>query len=49
MSGRQVRFYDKLSYAAILGGHGFCEHFTVNFDPCNNPPGMEISKRIYRA
>lgn len=41
-------FYDKLGWAGILGRHGFFEHFVVAFDPCNNPPGLEIT-RIHRA
>ena len=41
-------FYDNLSLAGILGRHGFFEHFTVTFDPANQPPGMEIA-RLYRA
>ena len=41
-------FYDKLSFAGILGRHGFFEHFTVTFDPCNNPAGL-IIERIHRT
>jgi hypothetical protein len=41
-------FYDKLGFAGILGRHGFFKHFTVLFDPSNNPPGLEIT-RIHRA
>ena len=41
-------FYDKLAFAGILGRHGFFEHFTVSFDHCNNPPGLEIT-RIHRT
>jgi hypothetical protein len=41
-------FSENLSVAALLGRHGFFEHFTVLFDPANNPPGFEIN-RIHRA
>jgi hypothetical protein len=41
-------FYESLSLAGILGRHGLFEHFTVTFDPANQPPGMEIT-RLYRA
>ncbi len=41
-------FYDKLGCAGILGRHGFFEHFSVMFDPCNTPPGLDV-RRIYRA
>jgi hypothetical protein len=41
-------FYDRLGWAGILGRHGFFEHFTITFDPSNNPPGLAI-ERIYRA
>jgi hypothetical protein len=44
----RVGFYDKLTFAGILGRHGFFEHFSVLFDPSNNPPGMDI-QRIHRA
>jgi hypothetical protein len=41
-------FSENLSVAALLGRHGFFEHFSVLFDPANNPPGFEIT-RIHRA
>jgi hypothetical protein len=46
----QIRagFYDKLSFAGILGRHGFFEHFDVRFDPSNIPAGLEFT-RIHRA
>lgn len=44
----QAGFYDQLGWAGILGRHGFFEHFTVSFDPANNPPGLEIT-RVHRA
>lgn len=41
-------FSETLSVAAILGRHGFFEHFTVSFDPCSHPPGLRI-ERVHRA
>jgi hypothetical protein len=41
-------FSETLSVAGLLGRHGFFEHYTVTFDPANNPPGFEI-ERVYRA
>jgi hypothetical protein len=41
-------FSEKLAVAAILGRHGFFEHFTVTFDPCNSPPGL-IVERFHRT
>jgi hypothetical protein len=41
-------FCEEMSTAAILGRRGFFEHFTVTFDPANNPPGFEI-ERLGRA
>jgi hypothetical protein len=41
-------FYDKLTFAGILGRHGFFEHFQVLFDPANKPAGFETT-RIYRV
>lgn len=41
-------FSAQLSVAAILGRHGFFEHFKVVFDPSSIPPGLTI-ERIYRA
>ena len=41
-------FSETLSVAALLGRHGFFEHFSVFFDPANDPPGFEIT-RIYRT
>ena len=41
-------FSESLSVAGLLGRHGFFEHFSVVFDPSNNPPGFEIT-RIHRA
>ena len=37
-------FSEHLSVAAILGRHGFFEHFTITFDPCSNPPGLTIQR-----
>ena len=41
-------FSEQLAVAAILGRHGFFEHFTVTFDPCSVPLGLTI-ERIPRA
>jgi hypothetical protein len=41
-------FSDSLSVPGLLGRTGFFEHFSVTFDPANNPPGMVI-QRIHRA
>ncbi len=41
-------FSEQLATAAILGRHGFFEHFMVTFDPSNNPPGLLI-ERVHRA
>jgi hypothetical protein len=41
-------FSRNLSVAAILGRHGFFEHYTITFDPSNKPPGLEII-RFHRA
>jgi hypothetical protein len=41
-------FSETLTVAGLLGRHGFFEHFSVLFDPANNPPGFEIT-RIYRT
>jgi hypothetical protein len=41
-------FSENLAVAAILGRHGFFEHFTITFDPCNNPPGLNL-ERFHRA
>lgn len=41
-------FSPLLSVAAILGRHGFFEHFKIVFDPSSTPPGLQI-ERIYRA
>ena len=41
-------FTPALSVAAILGRHGFFEHFKVVFDPASSPPGLTI-ERIHRA
>ena len=41
-------FSEKLGAAAILGRHGFFEHYTVTFDPCNNPPSLVV-ERFHRA
>lgn len=37
-------FSEQLAVAAILGRHGFFEHFTVTFDPCSIPPGLTIER-----
>lgn len=41
-------FSEQLSVAAILGRHGFFEHYVLTFDPQNNPPGLNL-ERFYRA
>ena len=41
-------FSHELSIAGLLGRHGFFENFVVTFDPCSNPPGLEVS-RIHRT
>lgn len=41
-------FSEHLSVAGLLGRHGFFEHYSVLFDPSNNPPGFEIT-RIHRS
>lgn len=41
-------FSPQLSVAGILGRSGFFDNYTVTFDPCNDPPGMEI-QRVGRA
>ncbi|MBZ5724121.1 MAG: hypothetical protein LAP87_03925 [Acidobacteriia bacterium] len=41
-------FCEALSVAALLGRHGFFEHFTVLFDPASTPPGFEID-RLHRV
>ena len=41
-------FSEQLAVAAILGRHGFFEHFTVTFDPCGARPGL-IVERVHRA
>jgi len=41
-------FSPKLSVAGILGRSGFFDNYIVTFDPCNNPPGLNI-ERIGRA
>jgi hypothetical protein len=41
-------FSEKLSVAALLGRHGFFEHFSVLFDRRTIHPGFEIT-RIYRV
>jgi hypothetical protein len=41
-------FSDELSTLAILGRNGFFDNFSIAFDPCDTPPGMQI-RRIYRA
>jgi len=37
-------FVPGLSVAALLGRHGFFEHFIDTFDPSNNPPGFDITR-----
>lgn len=41
-------FSPKLSVAGILGRSGFFDNYTITFDPCSTPPGMEIV-RVGRA
>lgn len=41
-------FSSQLSVAGILGRSGFFDNYTVTFDPCSTPPGMEIV-RVARA
>jgi hypothetical protein len=41
-------FCENLAAAAILGRHGFFEHFIVTFDPSTNPPGLRV-ERLHRA
>jgi hypothetical protein len=41
-------FSDDISALAVLGRSGFFDNFSVKFDPCDTPAGMEI-ERIYRA
>jgi hypothetical protein len=37
-------FSDGMTIGALLGRHGFFEHFIVTFDPSNNPPGFDITR-----
>ena len=41
-------FSGQLSVAGILGRTGFFDNYTVTFDPCSDPPGLEI-ERVGRA
>jgi hypothetical protein len=41
-------FCEQLSVAAILGRHGFFEHFTITFDPTNTLPGLSL-ERFHRT
>jgi hypothetical protein len=41
-------FSENLGVAAILGRSGLFDHYTISFDPCNNPPGLEL-ERFYRT
>jgi len=41
-------FSHQLSIGALLGRHGFFEHFTVIFDSCAVPPSLSI-ERFHRA
>jgi hypothetical protein len=41
-------FSPQLSIAGILGRSGFFDNYTVTFDPCSNPPGLDI-QRVGRA
>ncbi len=41
-------FSEKLVVAAILGRHGFFEHYTVTFDPCSSRPGLTV-ERVHKA
>ena len=41
-------FSEGLSVGAILGRAGLFEHYKITFDPCNDPPGLEL-ERFYRA
>ncbi len=37
-------FSPSLSVGGILGRSGFFDNYTVTFDPCYNPPGIEIMR-----
>jgi hypothetical protein len=37
-------FSKKLAVAGMLGRSGFFDNYIVTFDPCNNPPGLEIQR-----
>lgn len=41
-------FAEGLSVSAILGRAGLFDHYTIKFDPCNDPPGLEL-ERFYRT
>ena len=41
-------FSPQLAVAALLGRHGFFEHFTVTFDACATPPCL-VLERFHRA
>lgn len=41
-------FSPTLSVAGLLGRSGFFDNYSVTFDPCTEPPGMNI-ERIARA
>ena len=41
-------FSEDLAVAGILGRRGFFEDFSVTFDPCGTPPGLDL-QRIHRA
>jgi hypothetical protein len=38
----------QITAAALLGRHGFFEHYIVKFDPSAEPPGFDI-ERLGRA
>lgn len=41
-------FSTKLSVAGILGRSGFFNRYSILFDPCSTPPGIEL-QRVGRA
>ena len=41
-------FSTQLSVAGILGRSGFFDNYTVTFDSCSDPPGLDI-QRVGRA
>jgi hypothetical protein len=41
-------FSEEMSTLAVLGRDGFFDNFSIHFDPCGTPAGMEI-QRVYQA